>query len=84
MTNIVKYSKAKLITVSIKKENESIITLIADNGKGFNVEDSKKQNTLGLKTIFERIKILEGKLSIDSELNTGTNFILTIPVKNEP
>ena len=33
LTNIVKHSKAKLITVSIKKENESIITLIADNGK---------------------------------------------------
>ena len=83
MTNIVKHDKAKLITVSIKKENESIIKLIADNGKGFKIEDSKKQNTLGLKTIFERIKILEGQLSIDSELNTGTNFILTIPVKNE-
>jgi signal transduction histidine kinase len=82
LTNIVKHAKAKSVTVSIKKEKESIITLIADNGKGFNVEDSKKQNTLGLKTIFERIKILEGQLSIDSELNTGTNFILTIPVKN--
>jgi signal transduction histidine kinase len=83
LTNIVKHAKAKSVTVSIKKEKESIITLIADNGKGFNVEDSKKQNTLGLKTIFERIKILEGKLSIDSQINTGTNFILTIPVKNE-
>ena len=83
LTNIVKHAKAKSVTVSIKKEKESIITLIADNGKGFNLEDSKKQNTLGLKTIFERIKILEGQLSIDSQLNTGTNFILTIPVKNE-
>ena len=83
LTNIVKHAKAKSVTVSIKKEKESIITLIADNGKGFNLEDSKNQNTLGLKTIFERIKILEGQLSIDSELNTGTNFILTIPLKNE-
>jgi signal transduction histidine kinase len=83
LTNIVKHAKAKSVTVSIKKEKESIITLIADNGKGFNLEDSKKQNTLGLKTIFERIKILEGQLSIDSQLNTGTNFILTIPLKNE-
>jgi len=83
LTNIVKHAKAKSVTVSIKKEKDSIITLIADNGKGFDLEDSKKQNTLGLKTIFERIKILEGELSIDSQLNTGTNFILTIPVKNE-
>ncbi len=83
LTNIVKHAKAKSVTVSIKRENESIITLISDNGKGFNVEDSKKRSSLGLKTIFERIKILEGQLSIDSQLNAGTNFILTIPIKNE-
>jgi signal transduction histidine kinase len=83
LTNIVKHAKAKSVTVSIKKEKKSVITLIADNGKGFDLADSKKQNTLGLKTIFERIKILEGELSIDSQLNTGTNFILTIPIKNE-
>jgi signal transduction histidine kinase len=83
LTNIVKHAKAKSVTVSIKKEKNSVIAFIADNGKGFDLEDSKKQNSLGLKTIFERIKILEGKLSIDSKLNTGTNFILTIPVKNE-
>ncbi len=83
LTNIVKHAQAKSVTVSIKKEKNSVIAFIADNGKGFDLEDSKKQNSLGLKTIFERIKILEGKLSIDSKLNTGTNFILTIPVKNE-
>jgi signal transduction histidine kinase len=83
LTNIVKHAQAKSVTVSIKKEMKSVITLIADNGKGFDLADSKKQNTLGLKTIFERIKILDGKLSIDSQLNSGTNFILTIPIKNE-
>lgn len=83
LTNIVKHAQAKSVTVSIKKEKKSVITLIADNGKGFDLADSKKQNTLGLKTIFERIKILDGKLSIDSQLNSGTNFILTIPIKNE-
>ena len=83
LTNIVKHAKAKAVTVSIKVKEQSIITLIADNGKGFNLENGKKQNTLGLKTIFERIKILEGQLSIDSQLHTGTNFILTIPIKYE-
>ncbi len=83
LTNIVKHAKAKAVTVSIKKQEGLIVTVISDNGKGFDVNDSKKKNSLGLKTIFERIKILEGKLSIDSEINTGTNFILTIPIKNE-
>jgi signal transduction histidine kinase len=83
LTNIIKHAKAKSVSVSVKKEGNSIITLISDNGKGFNVNDSKKKNSLGLKTIFERIRIMNGNLSIDSKLNNGTSFIFSIPVKNE-
>ena len=83
LTNIVKHAKAKSVTVSIKKEGDAVITLISDNGKGFDVAESKNKNSLGLKTIFERIKIMKGKLSIDSKINNGTSFILSIPLKNE-
>jgi len=83
LTNIVKHAKAKAVTVSVKEEKNTIIAFISDNGQGFDVADSKNKNSLGLKTIFERIRIMEGKLSIDSKLNTGTNFIFTIPIKNE-
>lgn len=83
LTNIVKHAKAKSVTVNIKKEDDKIIALISDNGKGFDITDSKKKNSLGLKTIFERIKIMNGKLSIDSKLEIGTSFIFSIPVKDE-
>jgi signal transduction histidine kinase len=83
LTNIVKHAKAKLVSVNIKIEDKRILTLISDNGKGFNVVESKKKNSLGLKTIFERIKIMNGNISVDSELNKGTSFIFSIPLKNE-
>jgi signal transduction histidine kinase len=83
LTNIVKHAKAKSVTINIKKENNNIVTLISDNGLGFDVNDSKKKNSLGLKTIFERIRILNGNISLDSQLNKGTNFIFSIPLKNE-
>lgn len=83
LTNIIKHAKAKSVTVSIKKEGNTILTLISDNGQGFDLKDSKKKNSLGLKTIFERIRIMNGNLSIDSKPNNGTSFIFSIPVKNE-
>ena len=83
LTNIIKHAKAKSVTLSIKKQSNAIITLISDNGKGFNVNDSKKKNSLGLKTIFERIRIMNGNISIDSQPNNGTSFIFSIPIKNE-
>jgi signal transduction histidine kinase len=83
LTNILKHAKAKLVSVNIKIEDKRILTLISDNGKGFNVVESKKKNSLGLKTIFERIKIMNGNISVDSELNKGTHYIFSIPLKNE-
>lgn len=83
LNNIIKHASAKSVTVTIKKEGKKINALISDNGKGFDVNESKNKNSLGLKTIFERIKIMNGKLSIDSQLNSGTTFIFSIPVKNE-
>ena len=77
LTNIVKHAKAKSVSVNIKIEDKRILTLISDNGKGFNVVESKKKNSLGLKTIFERIKIMNGNISVDSELNKGTSFIFS-------
>jgi signal transduction histidine kinase len=81
LTNIVKHAKAKSVTVNIKKEKDNVVALISDNGKGFVLDESKKKNSLGLKTIFERIKIMDGKLSIDSKINNGTTFLFSIPIK---
>ena len=83
LTNIIKHAKAKAVTIHIKKQHTTIIALISDNGKGFNINDAKNKNGLGLKTIFERIKIMNGKLSINTQLNTGTNFTFFIPVNHE-
>jgi signal transduction histidine kinase len=83
LTNIVKHAKAKSVILSIQKEGNDIISLISYNGKGFNVTESKNKNSLGLKTIFKRIKIMKGKLSMDSKINNGTSFIFSIPIKNE-
>ena len=83
LTNIIKHAKAKSVSITIKKEGKKINALISDNGKGFDVSDHKKKNSLGLKTIFERIKIMNGKLSIDSHIDNGTSFIFSIPVKDE-
>jgi len=52
---------------------------IKDNGKGFDVLEKQKNNSLGLKTLQERIRILEGTLAIESNAETGTETTAQIP-----
>ncbi len=80
VSNALKHSQAKTLTVNISKEKDIIKTIIKDNGVGFNNAESLKQNSLGLKTIEERIKILKGTLTLKSKKGQGTTVLAQIPV----
>lgn len=76
LNNVIKHSEAAKVIVKIKRNENSILILIKDNGKGFATEDSKKDG-LGLVGLKERSQLLKGELIIDSTIGEGT----TIEVK---
>tara|TARA_R100000306_G_scaffold5939_2_gene8227 strand:+ start:319 stop:2331 length:2013 start_codon:yes stop_codon:yes gene_type:complete len=80
LNNMVKHAEAKAASVSIVKKGTTIEALIKDNGNGF--EYSEKLNTgesLGMKTLLERAKIIHSKLTIQSAHLKGTSILLQIP-----
>ncbi|MEP0262573.1 ATP-binding protein [Dokdonia sp.] len=79
VSNVMKHAFAKAISVTIQQEQKTILITIKDNGKGFDVLEKQKNNSLGLKTLQERIRILEGTLTIESNAETGTETIAQIP-----
>lgn len=78
--NVLKHAYAKTLIVNINKQKDGIKVLIKDNGKGFEVSNMIKQNSLGLKTMAERISMLKGNLSINSKREEGTSILVQIPV----
>lgn len=82
LSNIMKHAKADSAKIELKLNEKSISILIKDNGVGFDFSKKYKDvNSLGLKTIKDRIKLLKGTLRIDSTLNQGSNFSINIPIK---
>ncbi|MGH1386620.1 sensor histidine kinase [Kordia sp.] len=80
ITNVLKHAEAKALYVNIIKNRSFIKITIEDNGKGFDLTNAKIKNSLGLKTIYERIRILKGELNIDSKLKKGTKITAQIPL----
>lgn len=78
--NVLKHASAKTLIVNINKQKDGIKVLIKDNGIGFEVSNMIKQNSLGLKTMAERISMLKGNLSISSKREEGTSILVQIPV----
>ena len=79
LNNIVKHSNAAKANVEVFCEFGKINLIIKDNGKGFDAENLHENRGLGLNGIAERVKILGGNYSIDSEIGKGT----TVSVKIE-
>ncbi|TXD50558.1 MULTISPECIES: PAS domain-containing protein [unclassified Polaribacter] len=84
INNIIKYANASLITLDLDKNELGIYILITDNGDGFDTSVLKNHNHsgsgFGLFTVQERLRNIQGKFIIASELNTGTTVNFFIPL----
>ncbi|WP_437829486.1 sensor histidine kinase [Niallia taxi] len=79
--NALKHAEAKTILVKIEMRRDQVIVVIKDDGKGFD-KSVKKQESFGLIGMRERVELLEGELSIDSKIGSGTLVMINVPVKN--
>ena len=77
--NIIKYAKAQKVIVRLKKKKEKIELSIVDDGLGF--DTNKKQKGIGLKNMHSRAKTIGAEITIQSELETGTEITLSILTK---
>ncbi len=79
--NIVKHSEATAAKISVQKVDKSLIINIKDNGKGFDHELAVvTSKSLGLRTMFERITSIGGKLKIEKGVTKGTMILIRVPV----
>ena len=83
LNNICNHAQASHVDFTITVDNELIFFFLQDNGKGFHVEDmlARPQNRrgTGLTAMSERVKMLGGKIDIQSKINQGTSVSFTIP-----
>jgi signal transduction histidine kinase/ligand-binding sensor domain-containing protein len=82
LNNIIKHSGSKRANVEIRKEENKIFIIIEDFGKGFDFTDKELQHNfaegLGLKSITERVRLLNGELNVESAQGEGTKILVTI------
>jgi signal transduction histidine kinase len=80
LNNILKHSHAKLASVRLERDVHDIQLRIVDDGCGFETDETgDNPKGLGLKNIAERVKMLGGKLKMESRPGNGTQVEVTIP-----
>jgi len=61
------------------KKSNSLVLVIEDNGKGVDLQEAGKKDSLGLMGMRERALLFRGELTIDSQQQRGTKVTLKIP-----
>jgi signal transduction histidine kinase len=78
LNNIVKYADAKNVFVDVMREGPFVLLRVKDDGKGFRMEQITPG--MGFAGISERVRILHGSITIQSEPGKGTTIISYIPI----
>jgi PAS domain S-box-containing protein len=82
LNNVIKHAHAKNIQVRASQIGDKIVLAVHDNGCGFDVEavskSTGKTRGIGLQAIAERVKLLCGKMEINSRPGMGTSVIFTL------
>jgi PAS domain S-box-containing protein len=81
LNNLVRYARAKQVTVEIKLEDDMVQMQIRDNGVGFDLAEARKRGTMGLHTMEERARRIGGSMQITSNPGTGTCIKIEAPVE---
>lgn len=79
LNNIAKHSKATLVKVQLKTEAGKLILEVTDNGIGFDINNSGRQDSYGMIGMKERMVLLGGELTIRSKIGKGTSVGVEIP-----
>jgi signal transduction histidine kinase len=80
LTNVARHAKATRAEVVLQKQQDRLVLLIRDNGRGFDPAAPSHSRSLGLLGMRERAAIVGGQVNISSAPGKGTTVTAWIPL----
>ena len=81
--NALKYSGVGRVEVQLRENASEIHLIVSDLGRGFDVEAAMQGEGLGLTSMCERIRMVNGTIAIESKPMRGTSIHVRVPFQSE-
>lgn len=78
-SNIIKHAAATEASLLLREQKGTLVLLSEDNGKGF-VPEQVRAKGIGLKSIQDRVKLLNGTMRLHSAPGNGTLVQISLPI----
>jgi len=83
MHNAVKHSGVRRIEVQLSQDASEVHLIITDQGVGFDVHEAMQRSGLGLVSMRERVRLLNGTIAIESKPMHGTTVHVRVPLQSD-
>jgi PAS domain S-box-containing protein len=83
LQNAVRHSGAQNFAVEMRATQDRIRLVVSDSGSGFDWRHAMNGRGLGLISMRERLRLVNGELSIQSELGRGTTIVALVHQEQE-
>jgi signal transduction histidine kinase len=78
LNNIIKYSQATEVLVSLSVQEETMQLSVKDNGIGFDA--NRQRNGIGLSNIYDRVASCKGTMQLQTSIGQGCALSVALPV----
>jgi two-component system, NarL family, sensor histidine kinase DevS len=78
LNNVAKHAGASGVTLEVADRGDSLEVLISDNGRGF--DPRRRYGGFGVTGMRERVALIGGELTIESEPGIGTRVLAAVPL----
>jgi PAS domain S-box-containing protein len=82
LQNAIRHSGSRQFRVSLNGELDEIHLKVSDSGTGFDLNDAMDGKGLGLTSMRERLRLVDGRLSISSQPQHGTTVCARVPLRS--
>ncbi len=82
LTNVARHAHATAVKVGVERIDGRLVMEIEDNGKGIDLATINAVRSLGIIGMQERVRLLNGELTIDAPKGPGTTVRVEVPIAN--
>jgi PAS domain S-box-containing protein len=81
--NALKHSGEKRVEVQLAEHSNEFHLIVRDSGRGFDIEAASQGRGLGLTSMQERVRLVNGTITIESKPMGGTTLHVRVPSESD-
>jgi PAS domain S-box-containing protein len=83
LNNMSRHAAPSSASLSLRQMDGGLLLAVRDDGVGFEIDNPKKARSLGLASMRERVRLVNGTLDIESSPGHGTAVVAWVPAEGD-